>query len=41
MTTSEGLRQRAERLHLYGLLAHWSEALNAGWPAALLDWEDH
>ena len=41
MTTSEDLRQRAERLRLHGLLAHWTEALNAGWPAALLDWEDH
>jgi len=40
MTTSEDLRQRAERLRLHGLLAHWNEARQAGWAAALLDWED-
>ena len=41
MTTSDGLRQRAERLRLYGLLTHWNEASQAGWAANLLDWEEH
>lgn len=40
MTTSDGLRQRAERLRLYGLLSHWNEAQEAGWAPALLDWEE-
>src|SRR5271168_4099141 len=40
MTTSEPLRQRAERLRLHGLLSHWNEAQDAGWAATLLDWED-
>lgn len=40
MTTNEGLRQRAERLRLYGLLAHWNEARDAGWAASLVEWEE-
>jgi len=40
MTTSEPLRQRAERLRLHGLLSHLNEAQDAGWAATLLDWED-
>jgi DNA replication protein DnaC len=40
MPTTEDLRQRAERLRLYGLLAHWAEARDAGWAASLLDWEE-
>ena len=40
MTTSEPLRQRAERLRLHGLLSHWNEAQDAGWAATLLDWEE-
>ena len=40
MPTNEDLRQRAERLRLYGLLAHWAEARDAGWAASLLDWEE-
>jgi len=40
MTTNEGLRQRAERLRLYGLLAHWNEARDAGWAASLIEWEE-
>jgi DNA replication protein DnaC len=39
MTPSESLRQQAERLHLYGLLAHWTEARDAGWAATVIDWE--
>ena len=32
MTTApEGDRARAERLRLYGLLAHWRDASQAGW----------
>jgi DNA replication protein DnaC len=40
MTINEGLRQRAERLRLYGLLTHWSEARDAGWAASLVEWEE-
>lgn len=40
MNSPEGPRSRAERLHLYGLLAHWREASDAGWAASLLDWEE-
>jgi DNA replication protein DnaC len=34
-------RERAAQLHLYGLLAHWQEATQAGWPLTLLDWEEN
>jgi DNA replication protein DnaC len=40
MTNTEGLRQRADRLRLYGLLAHWSEARDAGWAQTLIEWEE-
>ena len=40
MTNPEGPRQRAERLHLHGLLAHWREASDAGWAETLLQWEE-
>jgi DNA replication protein DnaC len=40
MTPNEDPRQRAERLHLHGLLAHWIEARDAGWAATLIEWED-
>jgi DNA replication protein DnaC len=40
MTSPEGQRSRAERLHLHGLLAHWREASDAGWACTLLDWEE-
>jgi DNA replication protein DnaC len=40
MTNSEGPRSRAERLRLYGLIAHWRDASDAGWALTLLDWEE-
>lgn len=38
MTNPDPLRHRAEALHLYGLLTHWTEA--AGWAEDLLGWEE-
>jgi len=40
MTTLEPLQARAKALHLHGLLAHWPEAVAAGWVASLLNWEE-
>jgi DNA replication protein DnaC len=40
MTNAEGPRSRAERLRLYGLIAHWRDASDAGWALTLLDWEE-
>jgi DNA replication protein DnaC len=41
MTTSlPELRQRAQALHLPGLLAHWNEASSADWLPTLLAWEE-
>jgi len=34
-------RDRAARLHLHGLVAHWQEADQAGWAQTLLDWEEN
>jgi hypothetical protein len=34
------LQARAKDLHLHGLLAHWPEAVAAGWAQSLIDWED-
>lgn len=34
------LQQRAQALHLHGLLAHWSEIATSDWVAPLLDWEE-
>lgn len=34
------LQQRAKALRQYGLLAHWQQALEAGWAQQLLDWEE-
>jgi DNA replication protein DnaC len=36
----EALRARAKALQLHGLLAHWQEAITAGWVQSLLDWEE-
>jgi len=33
------LQERAKALHLHGLLAHWPEAIAAGWVPSLIDWE--
>jgi DNA replication protein DnaC len=40
MTNLDPLQARAKALHLHGLLAHWQEAVDAGWVADLLDWEE-
>jgi len=40
MTMSEPRQVRAQALHLHGLLAHWTEAIAAGWVDTLLDWEE-
>ena len=40
MKNPDTLQPRAKALHLHGLLAHWSEAAAAGWPEALIGWEE-
>jgi DNA replication protein DnaC len=40
MTPSDLLRQRAQALRLYGLLAHWNDIIDAPWLPALLRWEE-
>ena len=40
MKNPDALQSRAKALHLHGLLAHWSEAAAAGWPEALIGWEE-
>lgn len=40
MTNLDPLQVRAKALQLHGLLAHWTEASEAGWVASLLDWEE-
>ena len=40
MSNLEALRQRAQALRLYGLLAHWPDAATAAWVAPLLQWEE-
>lgn len=40
MTPIEHLRQRAEKLRLYGLLAHWHELTDHAWVESLLTWEE-
>lgn len=37
---SVDLQSRAKALHLFGLVAHWPEAVAAGWVPSLLDWEE-
>jgi len=36
----QALQARAKALRLHGLLAHWSEAVAAGWVGPFLDWEE-
>jgi hypothetical protein len=36
MTPIEHLQQRAQDLHLYGLLAHWHELADSTWVESLL-----
>ena len=38
---NDSLRQRAADLHLHGVLAHWSELVDADWLPKLIDWEEH
>jgi DNA replication protein DnaC len=40
MTKPDALQARAQALRLHGLLAHWSDALAAGWVDQLLAWEE-
>jgi DNA replication protein DnaC len=40
MKNPDALQARARALHLHGLLAHWPEAAAAGWPEALIGWEE-
>jgi hypothetical protein len=40
MKNPDALHARAKALHLHGLLAHWLEATAAGWPEALIGWEE-
>jgi len=40
MTKLDGLQERAQALRLHGLLAHWSDAVAAGWVERLLAWEE-
>ncbi len=40
MNNLDTLRQRAEALHLHGLLAHWQEVASADWTEKLVQWEE-
>ena len=40
MKHPDALQARAKALYLHGLLAHWPEAVAAGWAPSLIDWED-
>ena len=40
MANLDVLQARATALRLHGLLAHWPEAVEAGWVNTLLDWEE-
>ena len=40
MTELDTLRDRAEALHLHGLVSHWPEVATAAWVAPLLEWEE-
>jgi DNA replication protein DnaC len=40
MKHPDALQERAKALHLHGLLAHWSDAVAAGWAQSLINWED-
>lgn len=37
---AEHLRERAEALHLHGVLAHWQEVADTDWIADLVQWEE-
>lgn len=40
MSDGDDLRERAKKLNLQGLLAHWPEAIAAGWVPTLITWEE-
>jgi hypothetical protein len=40
MTEFDTLRDRAEALHLHGLVSHWPEVATEAWVAPLLEWEE-
>lgn len=41
MTTKQNeLQQRAAELKLFGLLSHWQEVEQSGWPETLINWEE-
>jgi DNA replication protein DnaC len=40
MSNLEALHARAKALHLYGLVAHWTDAGAAEWVERLIDWEE-
>lgn len=40
MSDPEILRARAKSLNLHGLLAHWQDAVTAGWAKTLVEWEE-
>lgn len=39
-TSTEALRDRAERLRLYGLISHWEDTAAAQWVSPLIEWEE-
>ena len=40
MANIDALQARAQALRLHGLLAHWTQAVEAGWVEAFLAWEE-
>ena len=40
MNLSDGLRQRAQALHLHGLVAHLPEIVGEPWLEGLIGWEE-
>lgn len=38
--TTDLLRQRAQALHLHGLIVHWPDVVDAPWLVPLLQWEE-
>jgi DNA replication protein DnaC len=40
MKNPDVLQARAKALRLHGLLAHWPEAIAAGWAESLIEWEE-
>ena len=40
MKTPDTWQDRAERLRLHGLIAHWEDAVPADWVGTLIEWEE-